>query len=223
MDDLKDLEFLAQKSSDFIEKQISTYRQKHTNSASLIAVIALFIPFFLSGLDDSYMLIKIVSLIPVGLLIWAILLFILILRTKPLGQGFHVDKFDQLSNSPYEKILLYEIGANKSSFKDNQKVLDKANSTYNFAVRLTVISIIFSVFILLTNKFFKPEKEIKPIKVELLKTKHMIDDQDNGGSDDSTPKPQRVIPFVPTEDRTTLSEGISNPKANKPLNDSSDE
>lgn len=165
--DLKDLEFLSSKSSEFIEKQISSYRQKHSNSGSIITIIALFIPFFLSGLDNSFISIKLLSIIPVGLLIWAIILLIGILRTKSLDQGFHVDKFKELVNKPYQEILLYEIGANVSSFKDNEKITNKTNIRYNLAIKLTVMAIIISTSLLLINKFYQPTQEDKPIKVQL--------------------------------------------------------
>ena len=63
MEDLKDLEFLAEKSKEFIDKQISAYRQKHSNAGSVIAIIALFIPFFLNGLDESFLIIKLISVV----------------------------------------------------------------------------------------------------------------------------------------------------------------
>jgi len=159
MEEIKDLEFLAQKSGELLDKQINSYRQKHSNSGTIITVLALFIPFFLSGLDNSYSLVRLFAIIPIGLLLWAIILLIQVLRTKPLDQGFHIDKFDELVNKSHEEILLYEIGANKSSFKDNEKTTADQNNKYNRAIQLTVISIILSTALLLVNEFCKPQPE----------------------------------------------------------------
>lgn len=165
MEENKDLEFLASKSSELLDKQINSYRQKHSNAGTIITVLALFIPFFLSGLDNSFNSIKLFAILPIGLLLWAIILLIQVLRTKPLDQGFHVDQFDELINKKHEEILLYEISANKSSFKDNEKVTENQNNKFNRAIQLTVISIILSTTLLLLNEFFKPQEEPKKVLI----------------------------------------------------------
>lgn len=213
MKDYRDLEFLSSKSASFIEKQVASYRQKHSNSGSIITVAALFIPFFLGGLEDSLMLIKYLSIIPVAVLICAIVLLISVLRTKSLDQGFHVDKFSELCNDTYENILLYEIGANKSSFIDNKEIIDRVTRRYNIAIKLTVIAIISSALLLFANKFFKPDKEDKIIKVQLINSDSMKPDNENeksnGGGNKDNPKIEvkRDIPYVPPKDRTNLNEG----------------
>ena len=121
-DDIRHIEFLANKSKDFIEKQISAYRQKQTNSGSIMAIISLFIPFFLSGLEDAYTSLKLISVLPVGLFVYSIFSFIEVLKRRPLDQGFHKSKFQELVNvNDYKKILLYEIGANQSSLMITQQ------------------------------------------------------------------------------------------------------
>lgn len=125
MNDFKDLEFLASKSREMLEKQVASYRQKHSNAATIIGVTALFIPFFLNGLENAYNIIKYLSLIPIGILVWAIILMLGVLRTKLLFQFFSVDKFKDLVNTDYEQILLFEIGANNDSFRDNKPIDEK--------------------------------------------------------------------------------------------------
>ena len=214
VEDNSDLVFLATKSNDFIEKQISSYRHKHSNSGSIITIITLFIPFFINGLDNSNLFFKICSILPVILLLWAIILFIDVLKTKSLDHGFNVNKFDELINKSYEEILIYEIGANKSSFIDNQKILDKTNVNYFFAIKLTVFAIMFSSLLLLTNNFFKTETE-KITKVEIIKPKNMIPENDNPNNErnDETPStsPDRSIPYVPPTDRTNLNDTTPSP------------
>jgi len=219
MEDLKDLEFLAEKSKEFIDKQISAYRQKHSNAGSVIAIIALFIPFFLNGLDESFLIIKLISVIPVALFIYSVKLFLDVLKSKSLDQGFSVDKLDELANyNNYEKVLLYEIGANRSSFNDNKKITNQANNCFNLGIKLTLCSVILSIGILLFNNFFKPTKEDKIQKIEIIKSTNMSTDNqsnNNGGSNvtstvptNTTATPVREIPVVPQSDRTNLNEHI---------------
>lgn len=210
--DNSDLEFLASKSSELIEKQISSYRHKHSNAGTIITIITLFVPFFLNGLDNSNIIFKICSILPFIILLWAIILFINILKTKSLDQGFSVNKFDELINKSYEEILIYEIGANRSSFIDNQKILDKTNVNYFFAIKLTVFAIMFSSLLLLINNFFNTEKVIK---VDIINPKNMIQENDNPNVDrnDETPNtsPDRSIPYVPPTDRTNLNDTTPSP------------
>lgn len=162
----------------------------------------------MSGLDNSYFVIKFLAIIPIGFLVGAILLLIQVLRSRPLDQGFHVNKLDELVNKPYEEILLYEIGANKSSFIDNQAINEKSNNRYNRAIKFTVISIILSTVLLLLNEFFKPKQE--PIKIIISNPINMSNDS-NKNSGNNNEKP-RVIPNVPPKDRMNLNEGVNNPK-----------
>lgn len=203
MSDLKDLEFLAEKSKEMVEKQIDSYRQKHSNAGTIIGVIALFIPFFLNGLDDAYAIIQYLSIIPIGLLVWAIILMLVVLRTKLMYQFFAVDKFKDLVNTDYEKILLYEIGANNDSYRDNKPIDEDVNKTYNFGIKLTAISIIISVGLLLASNFWKPEKT--ETKTQLINSNNMENNNEE--------KP-REIPTVPASERERLNEGVEKPRTN---------
>jgi hypothetical protein len=169
-EDLRHIEFLANKSKDFIDRQISAYRQKQSNSGSIMAIISLFIPFFLGGLDDAFLWIKLISIIPVVLFVYAIFSFIGVLKGRPLDQGFHTKKFQELVNmKDFKKVLLYEIGANQSSFNDNTPKVNKANDVFSRGIKVTTLAVLFSIGLLLTNKFLKPSKIDTPVKVQLIK------------------------------------------------------
>ena len=74
MEDLKHLEFLAVNSKEIIEKQVDSYRQQHSYAGTIIGATALFIPFFLSSLDNSFRVIQFALIIPIALfipIIWA--------------------------------------------------------------------------------------------------------------------------------------------------------
>jgi len=171
MDNLKDLEFLAAKSKEIIDKQIAAYRQKQTVAGFFIAIIALFIPLFMNGLDDAYFWIKASMLLPLGLFVTAICMLLShILLTKVLSQAIGFNRFQDLVDAAnYEKVLLTEIGANKSSFIDNETKTGRAYRYFNYSIIITIISIIISVVLLLANKFFKPPKVTPPIQIEIIK------------------------------------------------------
>lgn len=77
-----------------------------------MAIISLFIPFFLSGLDDAFLWVQLISVVPIGLFVYGIFSFIEVLKSRPLDQGFHTKKFQELADwNDYKKVLLYEIGA----------------------------------------------------------------------------------------------------------------
>lgn len=160
------LEFLVIKSQELLNKQRDSYKDKRTMAASIIGIIALFIPLFLSGMNDAFDFIWVIAFVPIGLMCWASYLLLTIMLTQPLDFGFDTHKFQDLVNKEYKEVLVYEMGANISSFKDNSVKTEKQNSKYNLAVRITIIAIFFSIGLLLVNSFCKPEKNDNP-KIEL--------------------------------------------------------
>ena len=166
MEDLKHLEFLANNSKEIIEKQVDSYRQQHSYAGTIIGVTVLFIPFFLSSLDSTFQIIQFISIVPIALFIWAILLMLGIFNTKPLDQAFGVTKFKELLTKPYNEILLYEIEANSRSYIINAMVTDKGNKKYNIGVKLTTVALLFSIVLILTDKLITIEKA--PTKVQVV-------------------------------------------------------
>ena len=166
MEEFKNLEFLAVNSKEIIEKQVDSYRQQHSYAGTIIGVTALFTPFFLNSLDGSSQILQIISIIPIVLFILAILLLLSIFRDNQLDQGTNVEKFKKLENKTYKEILLYEINSNTVAYSNNKIITIKANKKYSKGVRMTTIAIIFSIIILLVNKFISYEKI--PIKVKVI-------------------------------------------------------
>jgi len=158
MEDLRYLEFFANDSKEILEKQVVSYRQQHSYAGTIIGITALFIPFFFSNLVRTYLVIQIVSVVPIALFIWAILLMLNIFKTKPLDQAYNVKKYQELLTKTYKEILLSEIETNTQSYSKNKIIIEKANKNYISAVRLITIALLFSIMLLFTNQFFKIEK-----------------------------------------------------------------
>jgi len=157
MEDLKYLEFFANNSKDILDKQVISYRQQHSFAGTIIGITALFIPFFLSSLG-AFLLIRYISVIPIALFIWAILLLLNLFKTKPLEQSYNVEKYQELLTKTYKEILLSEIETNLQSYKINKKITEKGNKQYIWAVKLITVALLFSIVLIFTNQFFKIEK-----------------------------------------------------------------
>ena len=192
MEDLRDLEFFATNSKEIVEKQVDSYRQQHSYAGTIIGVTALFIPFFLSSLVGTFHVIQFISVVPIALFIWAILLMLSIFRTKPLDQSYNVEKYQLLINKSYKEILLSEIEANTNSYTKNRLITEKGNKNYITAVRLTTIALLFSILLLFTNQFFKIEKVPTKVQVVNLKKTPQIN-----SINDSTKELQITIPNTP--------------------------
>ncbi len=220
--DKDSLEFLAGKSETLLKAQIDSYRQKHNVSGTMISVLALFIPFFFSGLGNANIYLKFFAIIPISLLVLTITNFIKILKTKRLDQGFHPKKFDDLALENYQNVLLYEIGANRDSFNSNKHIYDNLVNDYTKAIKLTLVSVFASAFLLLLNNFIEVEK--KPTEIILKNTKELnckkqinieslnlkltiMSEKDEKPAD----KPS-VIPTVPPSDRVNLNEDFKDPR-----------
>lgn len=167
MDQIDKLKFLNEKSNLLLERQIDSYRQNHAKAATIIGVIAIFIPFFLNGLSDATLVIKIISIAPVAVLCWAMWLLLMMLRSRPLFQGINLDMLDGLVNKEPVEIILYDIGLNRESYRDNLKLTEKPNRDYNRAVLLTIIAILFSSALLLTNNIAFSSTKKEPIEVAI--------------------------------------------------------
>jgi hypothetical protein len=169
MEDLRHLEFFAVNSKEVVEKQVDSYRQQHSYAGTIIGVTALFIPFFLSSLAGTFIVIQLISVIPIALFIRAILLMLNIFKTKPLDQAYNEEKYQNLLTKTYKEILLNEIEANTHSYNKNKIITEKGNKNYFTAVRFTTIALLFSILLLFTNQFFKIEKV--PTKVQVVNVK----------------------------------------------------
>ena len=168
MEDVQHLEFLAVNSKEIIEKQVDSYRQQHSYAGTIIGAIALFIPFFLNSLNETFSVIQFVLIIPIALFIWSILLLLSIFSTKPLDQAFSVAKYKNLLTKTFKEILLYEIEANTRSYTINSITTEKGNKRYANGIRLATVALLISIVVMMTNKFFIIEE--KPTKVQVVTT-----------------------------------------------------
>lgn len=167
MEDVSDLSFLAQKSKEIIEKQVASFREQHTKASSIVAIIAIFVPLFLNGLNDALTYIKIFSVIPIALfLISLVILLLFVFMSEPVGQFFDYNYLiDLAERRDHKNALAHEIGANERAFYDNKKILRSRSKKFNLSVTLTTIAIVFSVFLLILNSFKKEGKKIYDINV----------------------------------------------------------
>jgi hypothetical protein len=166
MEELQHLEFLAVNSKEIIEKQVDSYRQQHSYAGTIIGATALFIPFFLGGLDNTIHYIQFLSVIPIAIFIWSILLLLSIFRTKPLDQAFSVSKYKNLLSKSFKEILLYEIDANTHSYILNSSITEKGNKRYYSGIRLATFALLISIVLMMANRFIDIEKG--PTKVKIV-------------------------------------------------------
>ncbi|MEP7236976.1 MAG: hypothetical protein ABI685_03890 [Ferruginibacter sp.] len=126
----------------------------------------MFIPFFLSGMDGHTRVIQFIATLPIALFIWSILLLLSIFRTKPLDQAFTVSKYKNLLSKNYKEILLYEIEANARSYSRNVIITERGSKRYAAAIGLVTTALVFSIVLMMANKFISIEK--KPTRVEVV-------------------------------------------------------
>jgi len=165
MEDLKNLEFLAVNSKEIIEKQVDSYRQQHSYAGTIIGATALYIPFFLGSFESPTQFVRMASLLPTAAFICSILLLLSIFRTRPLDQAFNVNKYTELLQKSYKDILLFEIQANAHSYNLNAIITKKGNKKYSVGVSLAIIALIFSIVLIVVNKFISVEKNITKVRV----------------------------------------------------------
>ncbi|NLI59611.1 MAG: hypothetical protein GX387_14100 [Clostridium sp.] len=217
MPDYKDLEFLAERVRELLDRQISSYRTNHTKAGTIIGISSVFIPVFLFIIEKSPKLIQLLSIIPIVIFLYSIILMINILRSRKLDQGFNQHQFDKLVKEDYQTILLYEIGAKKNSITDNQEITEKQNVKFNRGLIATVIAIFISISLLLSNLIINQNTSTMSDETNQETTQ-----TPNDGKSDVSKTTDRVIPHVPKDERMPLNEGYE-PKidssSKKKLND----
>lgn len=208
----KNLEFLADRAKELLDRQISSFKSNHTKAGSVIAVIAVFTPLFLFLIEKSTITIQLFSIIPVGLTIVSIIYMIGILRAKKLDQGFNTDQFDKLINKEYEDVLLYEIGAKRDSYVDNEDITKKQNENFNAGLNYLVVAICLSFLILICNGFNKTKFYNRMSKGNNPNKEQPVT------KDKAEPK-KKTIPTVPKNERAQFNEGKEEKSNKSKLND----
>jgi hypothetical protein len=161
-DNEKVLELLCERVTRLLEIQSSTFDQTRQNSAAIITLLAVFLPFFLSGLDDVLLWVKYISILPTSLILIAIFLFLLIFKTQRIDSGIGTHKFDELINKPYREVRLYDLGAIVGSYNDNKAIVSYIQGMYSIALNITYVAILASAIVLLISKFNDiPDKTIE--------------------------------------------------------------
>jgi hypothetical protein len=201
MQNNEDLVFLANRARELLDRQVSTFRASHTKASSMLAIIAVFIPVFLYLIEKAPNIIKILAIIPIILFTFALYNMFTVLKAKKLDQGFNEKQFEKLVNEDYENILLYEIGAKRESFIDNQFITNKQNKLLNRGINCISISTLLSIILLVISIFVNPKMETK-----------MSDDKKKEPKEEVQVKPIRVIPPVPSEERSKMNEGTEKSK-----------
>ena len=87
--------------------------------------------------------------------VWSTYLMIQILRSRLLDQGIAPDEYENLINSDFESALLFSIGINKDSFRENRIITDKQNSRFNNGFILLLLGVGISIALILTNLYLQ--------------------------------------------------------------------
>ena len=89
-----------------------------------------------------------------------------IFRSKPLDQAFNISKYKELLTKTYNEILLYEIDANLHSYAINKLITSNGSKRYTRRVSLTIIALLFSIVLIMANKFIKIKEG--PAKIQVV-------------------------------------------------------
>jgi len=189
VDELKNLEFLVCKSRELLKEQIASFENTHNKSGVLLSILAIFTPFAVTYVmdADARVIFKILSIIPLLTLFYALFKFLRVLTPKGLDHGFNFTRFEGLIGGSYRDLLLYEIGANRSSFDSNHDVVSAQIDNFKNGVRLVFLGS-FLMVILVTSIAVYPKDEdegrhnVKELVIENLIIRDTLKKQDMGNN-----------------------------------------
>lgn len=159
---MENLKFLASKSEFLLTQQRESYRNKRTMASAVIGVIAVFIPLFINGISEINITFKYLAVVPIIILAISGMIMLKIMFSRPLDFSFSVNKFPSLVKEKYNKVLLFEIGANVASFNQNKSITASQNKMYNRGVGITILGILIAIIILILGNIIhlgEPEKQ----------------------------------------------------------------
>ena len=155
--EIKNLEFLVVKSRELLQEQLKAYENYTSKSGILISVSSLFIPFAISFTTTNEVenKIKIISIYPVLLMIYSLFILLKVFKPKGLDHGFNFEQFENLISKKHTEVLLFEIGANKSSFRDNNSIVAEQSKNFKKGVKYIMMSSISLILLKIINSFSK--------------------------------------------------------------------
>lgn len=201
MEEKDSLEIIANKSKELLEYQVSAFDSNYSKAGTFISISSLFTPLAFSFYDklNNNLFTIIIFFIPIILNLIGLYFLVKVLIPKKLNFGIGIQEFDRLLNENYEKVRLFEIGANRTSFNENKTKLDKQNKFLRRGLRLIYISAVSLAFIFLTQTI-------------ILNQNKMAENENNSGNQTTqdTGNSGRQIPEVRPEQTTIIEKGGEN-------------
>lgn len=141
----------AEKSNELLEKQIRSYYRKQDRATILLGLVSLFFTVFLFILEKCLIEIRLFSIIPLILLLFGIWNLTTVIKGHNLAQGYNPNELEEVINLSINDIYKKEIESNKSSYEQNETILEEQETTFNKGVNSILMSIALSLLLLLFN------------------------------------------------------------------------
>lgn len=197
MNEEDSIDILTGKSKELLNYQVAAFDSNYSKAGTFISISSLFTPLAFSFFDkfnDNWISIFL-FFIPIALNVIGLYYLVRVLIPKKLYYGIGLQEFDRLLNENAENVKLFEIGANRSSFNDNNSILDNQNKFLRYGLRMIFASAVSLAIIIL----------IQTINIKTMAEK------DNSNSENQTTQDSgnsgRQIPEVPATQRTLIEKG----------------
>ena len=199
MEEKDSIEIISEKSKELLDYQVSAFDSNYGKAGTFISISSLFTPLAFSFFEkfDNNLLSIIIFFIPIILNLIGLFFLLKVLIPKKLNFGIGIQEFDRLINDDYEKVRLFEIGANKTSFNENKIKLDKQNKSLRKGLHLIYISAISLAIIFFTQTIITNSNKMADNNEN---SSGQSTSQDNGNSG-------REIPQVRPEQTTIIEKG----------------
>ncbi len=220
--ELENMEFLVIKSRDLLQEQLKSYEGVNNKSGLLLSISSLIIPILVGFLSNSSILVRCFAILPIILIGIALFYLLKIIKPKGLDHGFNFEQFDSQISKSKRDLLLYEIGANKSSFNDNKPILDLKNRNFEKGIKfifwgtVALLSLVFYSLLYREkeniNKFENSKSEINKIKIQVMGDQNSNNEANSnsnnqGNQTQQTQQESSPIPYVPQGERANIQKG----------------
>lgn len=207
MEQKDSIEVIADKSKELLDYQVSAFDSNYGKAGTFISISSLFTPLAFSFYDkfENNLFSIIIFSVPIILNLIGLFFLVKVLIPKKLSFGIGITEFGNLVKEDYEKVKLFEIGANRTSFNENKVKLDDQNKFLRRGLRLIYISAISLAILFFTQTLIANSNKMADNNNENSSGQSSEQDNSNSG---------REIPEVRPEQTTIIEKG-GNPGGEK--------
>ncbi len=140
--EIDNIDLVVSKSKELLDYQLTCYDTYYNKAGIFISISSLFIPVAFSLIQNFTANIwwTIIFFIPIAVNLIGLYFLIQVVKPKKIYFGIGHHKFEELLKKEIREVKLIEIGANRSSYIDNEPIVQKQSMFLRRGLTFIIVS-----------------------------------------------------------------------------------